>query len=254
MLKQKKLSFPASRIQRRLLVEFWTLIQPVIEIEGIKIFTDHNLSSWMRVVLRSTAFHEQEEQISKYEEEELQIVKSQLSQNDIVMEIGAGIGLISTYCANLIGSERVFTYEANPVMERYIRNTYKLNHVSPTLEICLIGLQNGQETFYVADSFWASSTIQKSSKAKAVIVPMKSFNQEVQRINPTFLIIDIEGGEYELLQDANFNNDVKKVVIETHEHLIGQDKINSLKSKFAQAGFELNKNFSRGEVLFFQRS
>jgi len=38
----------------------------------------------------------------------------------------------------------------------------------------------------------------------------------VQKINPTFLIIDIEGGEDELLKYADFHN-VRKLIIELHE-------------------------------------
>ncbi len=36
------------------------------------------------------------------------------------MELGAGLGFLSTYCAKIMGSDNVVTYEANPALEPYI--------------------------------------------------------------------------------------------------------------------------------------
>ncbi|NEQ37077.1 MAG: hypothetical protein F6K40_12640 [Okeania sp. SIO3I5] len=72
-----------------------------------------------------------------YEKEELTLVKHLLDENDIVMELATDIGLLSSYYAKIIGSKRVFTYEANPALEDYICQTYQLNNVAPNLKICL---------------------------------------------------------------------------------------------------------------------
>lgn len=242
MLKLKELSSFYNRSKRTIFLQSWALIEPIVEIEGVKIYINRRFSSKMQRQLRS----------GWYEIPELEVVKTQLCRNDTVMEIGAGLGLISSYCAKHIGSERVFAYEANPALELYICNTYKLNNVSPQLEICLVGKQTGESTFYVENHFWTSSTIQQSRKAKAIRVPVKSFNQEVQKLNPSFLIIDIEGGEYELSQYGDFYN-VQKILVEVHEAVIGRDKVEAFKSKLAQLGFQLNERLSTESVLFFQR-
>lgn len=243
MLKLEQLPSLADRFQKRIHEELRVIKQPMAEIAGIRIPISYHLSIAERKSLYG----------GSYEKPELQSIKSQLHSNDIVMEIGAGIGLISSYCAKRIGSERVFAYEANPRMEHHIRKTYKINCISPTLEMCLIGRQTGQQTFYIAEYFWSSSVIQRSPKAEAIQVPVKSFNQEVRRINPTFLIIDIEGGEYDLVQYADFYN-VQKIAIELHERVIGHDKVEFVKEKIAQAGFQVNEAMSEGEQLFLQRS
>lgn len=214
----------------------------IMDIEGVKIPLGSHVSKDIRDAIYADL----------YEEAELRIVKSQLSSDDVVMEIGTGVGLISSYCAQRIGSERVFTYEANPGLEAPIRETYKLNQVSPKLEICLVGEQPGEQTFYVGENFWSSSIIQRSSEFKPIQVPVKPFNEEIQRINPTFLIIDIEGGEYELMQYANLHN-VKKILIELHERVIGHEKVKFVKDKLAGLGFQVNKKISTLEELFLER-
>lgn len=243
MLKLEQLPSLVDRFQKRIYEELRVIEQPMAEIAGIRI----PISYYLSIAERKSLYG------GSYEKSELQIIKSQLHSNDIVMEIGAGIGLISSYCAKRIGSERVFAYEANPRMEDHIRKTYQVNCISPTLEMCLIGRQTGQQTFYIAEYFWSSSVIQRSPKAEAIQVAVKSFNQEVRRINPTFLIIDIEGGEYDLVQHADFYN-VQKIAIELHERVIGHDKVEFVKEKIAQAGFQVNEAMSEGEQLFLQRS
>jgi FkbM family methyltransferase len=229
--------------QRRFLIEYRKWRQPnFVEIGGIKLPIGEHLSQRILKAIYG----------GYYEKSELQIIKDRLNQNDIVLELGTGIGLVSSYCAKKIGSNRVFTYEANPALEPHIRNTYSLNNVAPQLDICLLGEQAGEQTFYVEPGFWASSTIQRTSNAKAIQVTVKAFNTEVRRINPSFLIIDIEGGEYDLFKFADLHN-VQKILIELHENVIGKKKVELVKQKLAQTGFKINKNLSIRDELFLQR-
>jgi FkbM family methyltransferase len=170
------------------------------------------------------------------------------------MELGTGLGLLSTFCAKKLGNEQVFTYEANPQLEPIIQQNYALNKVSPHLEICMLGSQPGQEDFYLSDNLWDSSNIQYCENLQPIQVTVKAFNDEIKRINPSFLIMDIEGGEYELCQYADFHN-VKKLSMELHEDVIGKDKVEFVKSKLKATGFELNEQFSdQQRELFWERS
>jgi len=117
----------------------------------------------------------------------------------------------------------------------------------------MLGVQPGEQIFYVSKSIWDSSVIQYSQDFKPVTVSVKSFNEEVRRINPSFLVMDIEGGEYDLLKDANLHN-IKKISMELHERIIGAEKAEFVKSKLRESGFKLNESFSyRDRELFWQR-
>lgn len=231
------------RIPRASFIELWSFLRPTVEIEGIKIKIENHFSRKMRRTIRG----------GSYEKEEIQVVKSKLLSHDVVMEIGTGIGFLSSYCSKKIGSSRVFTYEGNPEMVSCIMNTYKFNEVSPTFDNCIISENNGEEKFYIDNDFYSSSTIAKNSKSKCVTVPTKSFNQELQKINPTFLIIDIEGGEYELSKYANFDN-VQKILMEVHPNILGQEKLDSVKLKLVESGFKFNQNLSSNTIWFLEKN
>ena len=247
MAKDKRLIQLLDRIPKRIIAEYRMLKNlDIANVEGINISVGDHISKPIRRRIYG----------GYYEEAELLALKSQLCSNDIVMELGAGIGFISSYCAARIGSDKVFTYEGNPLLEPHILNTFALNGVSPKLEISLLGKVAGEQTFYISKDFWSSSTIQRDLNAKALTVPVKSLNEEIKRVNPTFLIIDIEGGEYELFQYIDFHN-VNKIIIELHERVIGTDKIRAVKSSLADAGFHINNELSSktvDEVVFLKRS
>lgn len=228
-------------------VRYNTYRRPIVEIAGIKIPIDKHLSDNLRDAIFG----------GYYEGAELRTVKSKLDGNDRVMEIGTGIGFISSYCARLIGSERVFTFEANPALEPYIRQLYALNSVAPTLEICLLSDRIGEQTFYVEKDFWMSSTIRVNSDARPIQVPMKLLNEEIERIDPTFLILDIEGGEFDLFRYIDFRN-IRKIAIELHTAILGREKAEFVKSVMAKHGFQVDERFSGRienykEELFLER-
>jgi FkbM family methyltransferase len=215
-----------TRSQRVLKRVYYHSVKPsVVNLEGIKVEVSPDFSEPIKQSLYGL----------RYEYWELQLLRLILEPTDVVMEIGTGLGLLSAYCARKIGSNRIFTYEGNPEQEPYIRRTYALNDVNPKLEVCLIGRESGTESFYVSKDFWDASTVVMQD-ARQITVPVKSVNEVIQQHNPTFLIIDIEGGEYDLFQSIDLTN-VKKVLIELHGR-IGQKKIASVKQKLLDAGFQ----------------
>jgi FkbM family methyltransferase len=214
----------------------------IISIKEIKLYLDPYISDYVRRSIYEGG----------YEAAELKIIQSQLSQNGTVFEVGAGIGLISSFCAKMIGSDRVFAYEANPAPEFLIRKNYALNKVSPALDICLLGEQLGETIFYTHQDFWSSSTVQTSPDSKAITVPVKTLNDEVYRINPSFLIVDIEGGEYDLFQHLDFHN-IQKIMIEVHENFISADKAADVINKMTQTGFKIDHKCSTQQELFLCR-
>ncbi len=161
-----------------------------------------------------------------------------------------------TFCAKKIGSERVFTFEANPALSSLIKETYDLNEVSSNevssnFENCLVADHNGAQTFYISKAFWGSSII-PSPSAAPIQITTRSFNDELKRIKPTFLIVDIEGGEWELSHYMQLEG-VRKIVIETHPWKIGEDKNLLVEKAFENAGFKKISDLSTDHHFFYQR-
>ncbi len=188
----------------------------------------------------------------EYERKEVEIIRQRLTNNDIVMEVGAGIGFLSAFCARAIGGQRVFAYEANPALMDVIRQIHTDNGVAPTVKNVLLGQGDGEREFFLEKDFWASSLIRSDSTTEVIRVPQIDLNAEINRVAPSFLIVDIEGGEYEFFQLADLAK-VQKICVEVHPHVLGNRSISEIVARLIDQGFSLDFGCMRKNVLFFSR-
>lgn len=190
--------------------------------------------------------------LGDYESKEIDIVARKLEATDTVVEVGAGLGYLSAFCAKRIGNERVHTFEANPALMPLIRATHDRNAIAPTVHNVLLARRDGECTFYVEPEFWASSTTARSESAKVIKVPQRDLNDELKRLSPTFLIVDIEGGEGEFFDYADLSG-VNKICLETHPDVLGNDGISTVFSRLFAQGLVLDFSCIRKNVFFFYR-
>ena len=197
-----------------------------VTIDGVRICLDERLSPKMVSVLAS----------GRHEQAERQLIHSVLGPDDIVLELGTGIGLLSIICAKTLGSDSVHTYEANPALEPIVRANFALNDVEPSLTISALGSVAGEMKLNITADFWASSVYPSDDVQHVISVRVNCFNDAVKRIRPTFLVIDIEGGEVDVLQDADLAT-VEKIVIEIHPQFLGLRAANALRRRIRRSGF-----------------
>ncbi|MBL8473235.1 MAG: FkbM family methyltransferase [Rhodocyclaceae bacterium] len=191
--------------------------------------------------------------LGDYERKEAEIVTQRLEAGDVVMEIGAGIGFLSAYCAKRIGGERVFAYEANPALMEVIRDTYAVNGVTPSLRNVMLAEGAGTARFFVEEEFWASTTVREATRnAREIEVEQVDLNREIARVQPTFLIVDIEGGEADLFPLADLSG-VQKICVETHPHTLGNGGVSRLLALLFERGFVLDISLIRKNVFFLYR-
>ena len=188
-----------------------------------------------------------------YEGKEAELIQMKIARDDIIMEVGAGIGFLSALCARVVGNGHVFAYEANPQLMDVIREVHALNGVSPTVTNALLGKGDGERDFFLEKDYWASSLIQGSPEATPIKVRQIDLNREIGRLRPSFLIVDIEGGEYEFFQGIDLGP-VRKICIETHPHVLGDRRISELLGWLFDAGFALDFGCIRKNVFFLYRA
>ena len=216
--------------------------RPVVTVAGVKIRLGRHMSPQVeRTVSRG-----------RYEQDEFRLIEQVLSPGDVVLEVGAGLGLVSAYCAKRLGSGRVFAYEANPDLEACIRETYSLNEVQPTLEMCAVGAAAGKVTLFRSEDLWASSVLRPSGKVRPVEVPVKALSEIVQLVRATLLIVDVEGAESELFDRAHLPT-VSRIILELHERVIGTAGARRVRSTLSAIGFEELPDLSTGKHLVLQR-
>jgi FkbM family methyltransferase len=187
-----------------------------------------------------------------YEREELSLIGEVLLPEDVVLEVGAGLGLVSTFCAKRVGSSRVFAYEADPELEPCIRETYELNGVEPTLEMCAVGGQSGRVTLFRDKHFVSSSVVRRRVGAKPIEVPGKALTYIVEKVRPTVRIVDAEGAEREMFEGAQLEG-VTRIVLELHDRVIGPLGTDRVRASLAAMGFHQDQRLSSPEHLVLRR-
>ncbi len=187
-----------------------------------------------------------------YEEPERLLLDGTLRPDDRYLELGAGIGFIATRACQLIGDDRVVAYEAVPELAAVATETTRRNGFQPAIFNAILGEEDGEADLFVANDFWASTTITTRGGRK-IRVPVRSFGSELARTQTTYLMVDIEGGELDLLGATELPWHVRAVCIELHPHFVGATAIQRLLVKLINDGFQLDLARSLGWVAFLSR-
>ncbi len=212
----------------------------VVEIDGIRMRIDPRMSEHNIRKLAS----------GRHTKHERALLRGALRDDDRVMELGGGIGMVAIDCSRRLGGDRVVSYEPSPGMETLIRENYALNDVTPTLIMAMVGQHAGTRTFHVAEKFSRSSAHMSGPGTRPVEVPVKAFDDERARHRPTVLVCDIQGGETEFFGFADLST-LRMVLVEVHPDLIGTQGSLEVVRRIRAAGL---KDVGRaGHSLLFRR-
>lgn len=209
---------------------------------GVKISLGSHISDNIRKFIYMNA----------YEGDEISVLAQALCDEDKILEIGAGIGFISTYCAKRVGDENIIAYEANPDLVNVIKQTFTLNNISPIVHNKILSDKSGIQDFFVSDHFWSSSTIKRDSDFKKTQVETEDVNKVIKKYDVDFIIMDIEGGEAELLPKIDLLP-IRKILLELHEDIIGDQGSHMIFRYLVNQGFKPDLLASKKEVLLFKK-
>ena len=163
--------------------------------------------------------------------------------DDVVLEIGAGIGLVGAVIAANARPKAVQSYEANPELIPAIEALYAANGLTDRISVTNAVLVSAPErpemmTFHIHNSYLGSSLIElEGRRTREVEVPTESFSEVCERLKPTVLVIDIEGGEQEILRHADLSP-FRAMVLEFHPRAYGVGGMRECKNILRAAGFE----------------
>ena len=185
-----------------------------------------------------------------YEALEAQLIGRLLRPSDIVLELGAAVGFLSTWISQRLTTGRLISYEANPTLIDVAAKTFRLNDVRVTLKSgVVIGASACKMAdFFVDDDFWASSQI--ASGRTRIEVPAYSLSGILQEVKPNILVVDVEGGELTLFEHADLNG-IRHAVVELHVKVIGRSGIERVFRRLSDLGFAYDPEFSSSHVVTF---
>ena len=184
----------------------------------------------------------------QYEAQEVAELDALIQPNEIILEIGAGCGFISTYCAKTQRTQAVYCVEANPHLIDIIKLTHRVNGVDVTLFHEILAKEDGETDFYVHRDFWASGT--HHTLGKPIKVKTVSFQRRLDEIKPTMLIVDIEGGEESLFEGVDLTG-VKKIMLEIHQQIIGRHGVKKVFDLLSAQNFHYETWHSAREIVTF---
>ncbi|MBV1868768.1 MAG: FkbM family methyltransferase [Marinosulfonomonas sp.] len=218
----------------------------VIETNGIKVpFVPRIITPKIERPMRN----------SRYEGGECAALREILRPGDRVLELGSGVGLISTVAALVQGISRVTTVEANPDLIPLIRETHRLN------DALSVDLRNGvvvatdrkRAPFYLRADFWASSMEAESRPhVKKKHLDCISIHSLIKEVNPTVIVCDIEGGELGLFDDADLSG-VRSMVLEFHPKVYGAENVEAITASLVAKGLEHQVSDKPSSVRRFER-
>ncbi|HEU0023989.1 MAG TPA: FkbM family methyltransferase [Thermoleophilaceae bacterium] len=216
-----------------------------LELSGIKIPLGPHLSPEIVRNLRD----------GTYERPEARAIRERLESHDTVLEIGGGIGYTSALCARRVGASRVHVYEADPRLEAPIRELYRLNGVGADLHMCGLGPRAETRELNVTVDFWESSFLCPVAPVSGTVsVQVRAFDAEIARFEPrpNFLIVDIEGGEYDLFRGVSLDG-LDRIVCEIHPGLLGRRRLRGVRRALVRQGFAIAREMSTSRVWYLDR-
>ncbi|QYX57544.1 FkbM family methyltransferase [Roseovarius sp. SCSIO 43702] len=182
-----------------------------------------------------------------------------VTQKDRVLEIGAGIGFISTYLAAHIAPQSITCVEANPVLADYIRRVHELNGVTAEVHNAVLLPDNadmprsGTVPFHVTEPFWSSSFENpKDLPSTLVDAPVRRLSAMIRECDPTVIICDIEGGEASLFEEVDFGN-VRHIYVEVHRRYIGANGVRKMFHDLHRHDFAYSPRASESTQVLFMR-
>ena len=170
-----------------------------------------------------------------YEESEAKIMEEKIKVGNIVVDVGANIGLHTLNMARIVGNTgRVFAFEPDPSNFEILEKNVKINNYQNIiLEQKAVGDKHGRTTLYQSDNPGNHRLFPLTKQAKGQIqVELTSLDKYfidsnlANKIN--FIKIDVEGFEFSVLKGMkNILKNNKKIKI-----LFENMQINTI-----QAGF-----------------
>ncbi|MFJ5487199.1 class I SAM-dependent methyltransferase [Hansschlegelia beijingensis] len=177
----------------------------------------------------------------RYEIREASAIQSYMKGGERVLELGGGLGFISTLVARFKRPASYTVVEADPRLIPVIKETHKLNGVTGVrVENCVAtsdpaALAAGFCTMKIAKTFWGSSVKAQANGSEGVLIeaiPLEKFLREGE---PEVLIADIEGGELDLFHGIEMPS-VNLVILELHPGMIGDHGVAHVEAELARMG------------------
>ena len=190
-----------------------------------------------------------------FEAEEASELPYIVEPGDRVLEIGAGIGFISTLLDRNSSVDKVLAVEANPHLMGFMANVHQLNRVTKVerMNAVLTNEPIESKTFYLREDFWMGSLAEGPNPYRDTVeVPTKNLDEVIRSEGISLIVCDIEGAETEIFQMADLST-VTRVYVELHDHVTGLKGVQKLFTTMKKSGFTYDPRHSSKSIVLFRK-
>jgi len=185
---------------------------------GVRLCLNHPvISPWMRGRMLK----------GDYEEFEADMLASTIEAGDRILEVGGGLGFMAAFASLQAPDVTSVVYEANPGLVPVAEQTKRLSQVDFDFRNAMLGGAAGTAQFHVHEAFWASSAGHQSDDSTEIQVVVHDVNAVLAEQTFTMLVMDIEGGEIDLIPGMDLQT-VTRIVIETHPAVSGERAVRKM--------------------------
>jgi FkbM family methyltransferase len=178
--------------------------------------------------------------LHRYEEGERYAVAKFLPRDQSVIELGAGLGVVTSLINRLLERRAEhWVVEANPTLLPVLNATRQRNHAE--FQVVHGALAYGSETVeFGIDPDVLESAVRDAQRA-TVTVRALTFADLLERTGLRLgsLVCDIEGAEAELIrrEGSLVARHIQTIVMEVHPHLLGADGVRELHTSLEALGY-----------------
>ncbi|MCB8839398.1 FkbM family methyltransferase [Aurantimonas sp. VKM B-3413] len=190
-----------------------------------------------------------------YEGDEVRLARAVIGPHDRVLELGGGMGVVTSALAGIVGDAAVLTYEPNPAVVERARANLSLNGhaVEIRQRLCRPASTGATHAaFRLAEVFWASGLDRGEAEGRLIEVAVDPLETVIATHRATILVMDIEGGELEILETADLSP-LRAMIFETHEDQVGQEATNAAVLAACARGFLIDFKLTRDGVVVLRR-
>jgi FkbM family methyltransferase len=184
--------------------------------------------------------------LGRYEEPERRLLaymqsRGHMGKGDRVLEAGGGLGTVTMHIAEIVGDDAIVVFEPNPRTAKALCANLALNGHHVDVEVAaLTAVPSNDIPFADAidiGGFAVSGTHCRSREARIICVRAETLADAIARIDPTVLVLDVEGAEYDLLMSVTAWARVHSIHLEIHPNALSPNQIAEMFERAGAFGF-----------------
>jgi FkbM family methyltransferase len=187
------------------------------------------------------------------------IIKKILKKGDVILDIGANIGIFSLQASSMIKNLRIYAFEPFKENFKVLKENVKLNKFNNIFpQMLAISDHNGKEFLFISFDNTGAHSIYNTGYMNRTIVKTETLTNALKRTKANFLKIDCEGAEYKILLSTSKKviRNVDRIILEQHitTKTLKKYPKDSIMNYFKRCGFQakiLKKIFYDDEGEFW---